>query len=47
MALPRRKFLRLAAGAMAMPALARADTYPSRPVHLIIGYLPGGSAEAE
>ena len=24
---------------------ARADTYPSRPVHLIIGYLPGGSAD--
>ena len=45
MALPRRKFLRLAAGAVAMPALARADTYPSRPVHLIIGYLPGGSAD--
>src|SRR5580704_2808699 len=47
MALPRRKFLRLAAGAgaVAIPALARADTYPSRPVHLIIGYLPGGSAD--
>ena len=31
-----------------MPAMlrtARADTYPSRPVHLIIGYLPGGSAD--
>src|SRR3984885_6691075 len=45
MALPRRKFLCLAAGAVAMPALAHADTYPSRPVHLIIGYLPGGSAD--
>jgi tripartite-type tricarboxylate transporter receptor subunit TctC len=45
MALPRRKFLRLAACALAMPALARADTYPSRPIHLIIGYLPGGSAD--
>ena len=46
MALPRRKFLRLAAGAVAMPALApRGDTYPSRPMHLIIGYLPGGSAD--
>src|SRR3984957_2471077 len=41
----RRKFLRLAAGAVAMPALACADTYPSRPVRLIIGYLPGGSAD--
>jgi len=50
--LPRRKFLHLAAGAATMPAVApailraaRADTYPSRPVHLIIGYLPGGSAD--
>jgi tripartite-type tricarboxylate transporter receptor subunit TctC len=44
----RRNFLRLAAGAVALPALARvarADTYPSRPVHLVIGYLPGGSAD--
>jgi hypothetical protein len=37
MVLPRRKFLRVAAGAIAMPALARAETYPSRPVHLVIG----------
>ena len=44
----RRKFLHLAASAAAAPALphiARAETYPSRPVHLIIGYLPGGSAD--
>ena len=44
----RRKILHLAAGAAAAPALpyiARADVYPSRPVHLIIGYLPGGSAD--
>jgi tripartite-type tricarboxylate transporter receptor subunit TctC len=51
MQLPRRKFLGLAvgtAGAAAMPAVwrgARAETYPSRPVRLIIGYLPGGSAD--
>jgi tripartite-type tricarboxylate transporter receptor subunit TctC len=51
MHLPRRRFLQLsgaAAGAVALPLLsrmARADTYPSRPVHLIIGYLPGGSAD--
>jgi tripartite-type tricarboxylate transporter receptor subunit TctC len=48
MNLPRREFLRLAAGAAALPAslrIARADTYPSRPVHLIIGYAPGGSAD--
>jgi tripartite-type tricarboxylate transporter receptor subunit TctC len=46
--LPRRKLLQLAAGAVALPAvsrLARADTYPSRPVHFIIGYPPGGSAD--
>ena len=48
MTLPRRKFLRLAAAAAAVPALpsiVRAETYPSRPIHLIIGYLPGGSAD--
>ena len=48
MKLPRRKFLHLAAGAVALPAvsrIARAETYPSRPVHLIIGYPPGGSAD--
>jgi tripartite-type tricarboxylate transporter receptor subunit TctC len=28
-----------------MSRLARAETYPSRPVHLIIGYPPGGSAD--
>jgi tripartite-type tricarboxylate transporter receptor subunit TctC len=40
--------LSLAAGGVALPTLtrlSRADTYPSRPVHLIIGYLPGGSAD--
>jgi tripartite-type tricarboxylate transporter receptor subunit TctC len=44
----RRGFFRLAAGAAALPALPRfagAETYPSRPVHLIIGYAPGGSAD--
>jgi tripartite-type tricarboxylate transporter receptor subunit TctC len=44
----RRRFLHLAVGAAAVPVLpriARAETYPSRPVHLIIGYLPGGSAD--
>jgi tripartite-type tricarboxylate transporter receptor subunit TctC len=48
MRLSRRKVLRLVAGGVAMPAVlraARADAYPSRPVHLIIGYLPGGSAD--
>jgi tripartite-type tricarboxylate transporter receptor subunit TctC len=48
MTLPRRRFLRLAAGAAVLPVVsevARAENYPSRPVHLIIGYLPGGSAD--
>jgi tripartite-type tricarboxylate transporter receptor subunit TctC len=48
MKLPRRRFLHLAAGAAALPAvsrIARAQAYPTRPVHLIIGYTPGGSAD--
>jgi tripartite-type tricarboxylate transporter receptor subunit TctC len=48
MTFSRRRFLHLAAGSAAVPALphiARADAYPSRPIHLIIGYLPGGSAD--
>jgi tripartite-type tricarboxylate transporter receptor subunit TctC len=45
MKLPRRNFLHLAAGAVALPALpriARADSYPTRPVHLIVGFAAGG-----
>ena len=45
---PRRRFLRLAAGAAVLPGLsniARAETYPARPVRVIIGYTPGGSAD--
>ena len=41
----RRQFLHLAAGAAALPAtsrFARAQAYPSRPVHWIVGYTPGG-----
>jgi tripartite-type tricarboxylate transporter receptor subunit TctC len=42
----RRQFLQLAAGATALPAVARAawaETYPSRPVRIVVGF-PGGSA---
>jgi tripartite-type tricarboxylate transporter receptor subunit TctC len=41
----RRRFLHLTTGAAVLPALsgiARADTYPSRPVHLIVFYAAGG-----
>jgi tripartite-type tricarboxylate transporter receptor subunit TctC len=45
MNLPRRRFLHLAAAALASPAatrLAFADAYPSRPVHLLVGFTPAG-----
>ena len=45
MKLPRRKFLHLAAGAAALPALSRiagAQAYPSRPVRLIVPAPAGG-----
>src|SRR5438552_5375016 len=48
MKLPRRQFLHLAAGAATLPAvsrIARAQAYPARPVRLIFGYAPGGSAD--
>jgi tripartite-type tricarboxylate transporter receptor subunit TctC len=48
MKLPRRRFLHLAAGSAALPAvsrIARAQTYPSRPVRLVVGYAAGGSGD--
>lgn len=48
MTLPRRRFLHLAAGAAALQAIPRmawAQTYPARPVHLIVGYAAGGAAD--
>jgi tripartite-type tricarboxylate transporter receptor subunit TctC len=46
MTLPRRDFLRLAAGAVAFPALSRAaaaDDYPAKPVRILVGYAAGGA----
>jgi tripartite-type tricarboxylate transporter receptor subunit TctC len=48
MKLPRRKFLHLAAGAAALPAvshIAWAQTYPIRPVRIMVGFPPGGPAD--
>jgi len=45
MRLRRRQFLRLTAGAAALSGfspVAKAQTYPSRPVRWIVGYAPGG-----
>jgi tripartite-type tricarboxylate transporter receptor subunit TctC len=45
MKLPRRKFLHVAAGAAALPALPRVASaldYPTRPVHLLVGFAAGG-----
>ena len=48
MKLPRRTFLHLAASAAALPAvtrMAKAQTYPTRPVRVIIGFGPGASGD--
>ena len=49
MILPRRKFLHLAGGAAALPSLSRLaaadDAYPSRPIHVVIGFTPGAAAD--
>ena len=48
MNLPRRRFLHLAAGAVALPALsrsARAQAYPTRPVRILVSSPPGGTAD--
>jgi tripartite-type tricarboxylate transporter receptor subunit TctC len=48
MKFPRRRFLQLAAGAAALPAvsrMAKAQTYPWRPLHIIVPYPPGGGTD--
>src|SRR5262249_9857918 len=48
MKLPRRTFLHLAAGAAALPTIsrvARAQTYPPRPVPLSVPVAPAGAAD--
>jgi hypothetical protein len=48
MNLPRRQFLRLAAGAAVSPTfsrLASAQAYPARPVRLVVGFAAGSSTD--
>jgi tripartite-type tricarboxylate transporter receptor subunit TctC len=49
MIIPRRTFLHLTAGVAALPPLTRVaaaqDAYPSRPIHIVIGFTPGAAAD--
>ena len=48
MSFPRRAFLRLAGGAAALPfaaRMAKAQSYPARPVHVIVGQAAGSSSD--
>jgi tripartite-type tricarboxylate transporter receptor subunit TctC len=46
--IPRRHLFGLVAGAAGLPAfarIARADDYPSHPVHLVVGFAPGSTTD--
>src|SRR5580700_559202 len=45
MNLLRRRFLYLAGAAIAAPSLAWSETYPVRPIHMVVGFAAGGGAD--
>jgi tripartite-type tricarboxylate transporter receptor subunit TctC len=45
MNLLRRRFLYLAGAAVAAPAVAWSQSYPARPIHMVVGFAAGGGAD--